>query len=555
MESTNKDIIQQGNTTRPIVKTTAPRIVSLPKGILIFLIALLAFVSSDVCSKASATMSADIIKRVFAGESIDSIKPKPPYVEHIYEWKELEKWGIDLKKLPEDSVIQNRPVDFLAQFRWQIIGGIVVLIVESLLILLLLANIKMRRTAEHKLRTRIAEQQEVEKLLLEQEATLKEGEERFRKLMEQSPLAIVILTPAGQISQVNDAWMRLWGFNEEETAQVLAKYNMLTDKQIHELGIAPLVERAFAGESVVLPPMDYSGNRTLEELELEGLTARPAWIECHLYAVTDANGEIEYVVCTNVDITERKKAEDEALGQREALARVDRATTMGQLTGSIAHELNQPLTGILSNAQAAELICKNAQGTCGELTEVIADVVADAKRAGDVVRNLQELYREQKVEFLPLDINAVAEGTTQLLHSEFVMQHIVLTTEYAPSIPMVDGNKIQLQQVLVNLIMNGEQAMSGLELDDRRIHIATAYDANEVKAWVEDNGPGIEPSNIDKIFAPLATWKPGGTGLGLAISNSIIESHGGRMWAENMPERGARVGFAIPVRKKKGEQA
>jgi signal transduction histidine kinase len=114
---------------------------------------------------------------------------------------------------------------------------------------------------------------------------------------------------------------------------------------------------------------------------------------------------------------------------------------------------------------------------------------------------------------------------------------------------MVDGNKIQIQQVLVNLFMNGIQAMSGLARDDRRLHIATAYDANEVKAWIEDNGSGIDPVNIDSIFQPLATWKPGGTGMGLAISNSIIESHGGRMWAENRPEGGARVGFVLPVLK------
>jgi signal transduction histidine kinase len=112
---------------------------------------------------------------------------------------------------------------------------------------------------------------------------------------------------------------------------------------------------------------------------------------------------------------------------------------------------------------------------------------------------------------------------------------------------MVHGNGIQIQQVLVNLVMNGIQAMSGTARDDRRIHIATAYNANEVKAWVEDKGPGIDANKIDRIFEPLATWKPGGTGMGLAISNSIINAHRGRMWAENRPEGGARVGFALPV--------
>jgi signal transduction histidine kinase len=171
-----------------------------------------------------------------------------------------------------------------------------------------------------------------------------------------------------------------------------------------------------------------------------------------------------------------------------------------------------------------------------------------------VIRNLREVFREQKGEFLPVDINAVVDETTQLLRSELVIQQVALTAECASVVPKVDGNRVQLQQVLVNLIMNGIQSMSGLARDDRRLRIATAYDANEVKAWVEDNGPGIDPANIDNIFEPLATWKPGGTGMGLAIGNSIIGAHGGKMWAENRPEGGARVGFSLPVGKG-GQQA
>jgi PAS domain-containing protein len=179
------------------------------------------------------------------------------------------------------------------------------------------------------------------------------SELRFRSLMEQSPLDIVIMTPEGRISKVNTAWMRHWGLEAEETDKVLASYNMRTDKQLEDLGVAPLVERAFAGESVVLPPIHYIQSRAFEEMGLEGIEARSRWIQTHLYSVKNANGDIEYVIGINMDITELKRAEQEAREQRELLARADRATSMGQLTGSIAHELNQPLTGILSNAQAA----------------------------------------------------------------------------------------------------------------------------------------------------------------------------------------------------------
>ena len=375
---------------------------------------------------------------------------------------------------------------------------------------------------------------------------LQQSEERFRSLVEQSPLAIEIATPAGEISQVNAAWMRLWGLDEDEAVQVAARLNRLADQQSRDLGMAPLIEKAFAGEPVALPPLQYDANLTMDELGLEGIEARARWVQCHLYPVKDADGKIAYVVSTYMDITELRRNEQEAREQREALARVDRATSMGQLTGSIAHELNQPLTGILSNAQAAELIL---QGDCwerNELAEIMTDIVVDTKRAGDVIRHLRDLYRGQKAEFLPLDLNAVVEETIQLLHSELVVRQVVLTTEAAAAIPRLNGNAIQLQQVLVNLIMNGIQAMRDTPRNDRRIHTATVHEADEVKVWIEDNGPGIDPAHLDRIFEPLATWRPGGTGMGLAISNSIIEGHGGRMWAENLPEGGARVGFAVP---------
>ncbi|MCK4785351.1 MAG: response regulator [Desulfobacteraceae bacterium] len=280
---------------------------------------------------------------------------------------------------------------------------------------------------------------------------------------------------------------------------------------------------------------------------------RTVWIRHYVSVATDESGKT-FLGGLMYDITKLKRAEREVRDQRDVLSRVERTTSMGQLTGSIAHELNQPLTGILSNAQSAEIMIKKSPSGYDDLTVIMADIVADTKRAGDIIRNLQELYRKQEGEFLPVDINTVVDETTQLLRSEFVMKHIVLTTECSPSIPMVDGNRIQIQQIFVNLIMNAIQAMSDTARDDRRLHIATAYDANEVKGWVEDCGPGIYACKTDHIFEPLATWKPGGTGMGLAISNSIIEAHGGRMWAENRLEGGARVGFALLV-PKEGRQA
>jgi signal transduction histidine kinase len=379
------------------------------------------------------------------------------------------------------------------------------------------------------------------------EEELAKSEKRFRELMEQSPLAMELLSSDGKITQVNAAWLRLWEISEEEGAQVLENYNMLTDPQLEELGVAELTKKAFEGESVALPPIQYSAQQTTEDFDLTAMDVRSPWIRSHLYPVKDEHGNVDFVVNTYQDITDLKYAEMEARRHQDALARVDRATTMGQLTGSIAHELNQPLTGILSNAQAAEMMLKRGECDHDELAEIMAEIVADTKRGGEVIRNLRELYREQTGEYGPVDINALVAETVVLLNSEFIAQNIVVKTDTARSIRQVAGNRVQIQQVLVNLIMNGVQAIAEIPRDDRDLSIATSSDQSEARLSVEDCGNGIDSEKIDTIFEPLATWKPGGTGMGLAISNSIIQAHGGRMWAENRPEGGARVGFSLPV--------
>lgn len=385
--------------------------------------------------------------------------------------------------------------------------------------------------------------------LKKSEEIISKSEKRYRHLIEHSPLSIAIFTPDGKLSQVNDAWRELWGLNEEETAKVIANYNFLTDKQIEGFGHAPLVEKAFNGEHVILPLMRYEGNRAIKDMELEDIEAQLLWIQTHIYPVIDMNGEIDTVVGINMDFTELKKTEEEVQRQRDVLARIDRASSMGQLTGSIAHELNQPLTGILSNAQAAELIIKSGKWKEEGLLEILSDIVNDAKRGGEVIRNLRDLYRLQEVEFNPFNINEVITDTLKILHSELILHHVTISVKTDSSIPILKGNKIQIQQVLVNLIMNAIQAMSAMDENNRQLHIVTTYDRNVVKTGVKDCGRGIKKDKIARIFEPLATWKPRGTGMGLAISNSIIESHGGKMFAKNSPEGGAIVGFELPLSK------
>ncbi len=613
-------------------------------------------------TRASATMSLDIVKRVFQGESIDTIKPDLPYVEYIYQWSELKKWGIDPSKLPPDSVIQNTPYNYFEIFKWQIMGGIFLLAVQSLLIFFLLINFRKRKDAENILRSY---QIDLEKEIIDHQKTVENlnafitnsseaiwcfdfkppipmdlpveeqfnlsyerayvtkandtvarmlGYEKGEELLGMSLDDFLPRTDPDCVAYMENLvrekfniidWesaeygsdgekrnflsnilgiieegklLRIWGTSRDVTEQIMAnqeRERILTlSKDLITIagtdGYLKYVNPAWESilgysteELLEHPYLDFviPEDRDRAKQELTRLAAGHPTFDLELRAVCKDGSmrHISWVVtpyvddnllyCIGRDITDRKMNEEEALKQRDIMARVGRTTRMGQLTGSIAHELNQPLTGILSNAQAGEMMIQNGKYDNDELAEILADIAADTKRAGEVIRNLRELYREQKGKYQALDINAIVDETIKLIHSEFVMQHVVLTTECASSIPMMNGNRIQIQQVLVNLIMNGNQAMSDTARDDRRLHIATTYDENEVKAWVEDYGPGIDVDKIDSIFEPLATWKSGGTGMGLAISNSIIEAHGGRMWAENRPGGGARVGFTLPVLK------
>jgi PAS domain S-box-containing protein len=273
------------------------------------------------------------------------------------------------------------------------------------------------------------------------------------------------------------------------------------------------------------------------------------WVHARGDLEWDKGGRPTTLLGTVLDITERKMAEEEMRIQQDALARVDRTSRMGQLAGSIAHELNQPLTGILSTAQAGEIITRRGQYEPDEMAEILAAIAADAKRAGRVIHSLRELYRDQKRDLEPVKVNDVIDETVQLLQSEFIKQHAQVTTQCTSSAPMVKGNRVQIQQVLLNLIMNGNQAMSGMAQEDRHLHLETACDEKEVMVWVEDSGPGIDADKIDRIFEPLTTWKSGGTGMGLAMSQSIVRTHQGRIWAQNRPEGGARVGFTLPLLK------
>jgi PAS domain S-box-containing protein len=376
---------------------------------------------------------------------------------------------------------------------------------------------------------------------------LKLSEKHFRNLLEQSPFPTELLTPDGRIHYANPAWSRMWGINAQEAAQILDKYNMLTDQQLMDQGLLSQAKKAFAGEVVCLPPFQYNANRATEEIGLEQIHGTSPWVQCYLYPLKDSQGKLQHVVNIYFDLTELKKAEVRLSNQREELIRYNRSHSLGQLAGSIAHELNQPLTGILSNSQAGQLLLQKIQPDKNELEDILNDIVNDAKRGGEIIRNLVNLFRDQKLKLIPLDINALIVETINLLNSEFVVQNAEVISELDTSLPLFNGNRIQIQQVLVNLMLNSLQAMRSIPAEARSLQVTTYQDGSELVILLDDTGTGIKTKYLKNIFDPEVTYRSGGTGMGLAISKSIIEAHGGRIWAENRDERGARFGFKVPA--------
>ncbi len=233
--------------------------------------------------------------------------------------------------------------------------------------------------------------------------------------------------------------------------------------------------------------------------------------------------------------------------QQEELTHLGRVATLGELSGAIGHEINNPLTAILSNAQAGKRFLLQKPADTDEIGAIFDDIAADSKRAGDVIHRLRALFKKTKAHLEPVNLNGIVADVLQLANRKLVEGSVTVATKLANDVPEVRADPVQVKQVLLNIVINACDAMEDNKPGDRGLIIATSYDQRVAQVSVSDRGSGIKASVKERLFQPFVTTKSSGTGLGLSISRSIVEALGGRLWASNNPDRGATFSVALPI--------
>ena len=256
-----------------------------------------------------------------------------------------------------------------------------------------------------------------------------------------------------------------------------------------------------------------------------------------------------------MDISKRKHAELEAARQRHDLAHLARVTTLGELSSSLAHELTHPLTSILSNAQAAQRFLDGDDVDLKEVSEILNDIVTEDERAGEVIHRLRSLLKKgEPQKYCDVNLNEVVQDVLKLVRNDLINQNVTAETDLAQNLPSIIGDRVQLQQVLLNLVLNACEAMADCASSERQLFIASKLEKSAVQVSVTDRGGGIPEKKIEQVFERFFTTKKEGMGLGLSICRSIIDAHEGKIWATNNADCGATFYFSVPIDRQERRQ-
>ena len=427
----------------------------------------------------------------------------------------MQKWHLSESNLPPSTTVLFKNPTIWDEYRGTVIAGIFVVGLQALLLSALL--IQRRRKM------------------------------RFEDLLLASEERMTFAAAATNIGfwQLERDTNKLWATEHCNTLFGIAKDVPLTREALLATVHPDDVETA--RRSMQRPFETEQASTSDVRIVLPDREVRWVRMRARRYPVDDSRSE--QLGGIFVDVTDQKLAEAEAALQRQEIAHLMRVSVLGELSGSIAHEINQPLTAILSNAQAALRLLGQKSPDLEEIRDALQDIVQEDNRAGEVIQRLRHLLKKGERKFESVNINDLVRSTAALLHSELIGREISIRFDLENRLFLTTGDSVQLQQVLLNLVMNGMDAMASTPADQRHILISTrGMESGSVEVRVKDRGHGIRPLENGRLFEPFYTTKEHGLGLGLAICSTIIQAHGGRLTLVNDASGGAIAMFSLPGR-------
>jgi PAS domain S-box-containing protein len=449
-----------------------------------------------------------IARRVVEGGDVATVGILPPGKPRwIIDERALRRHGWHGRNLPAEVEIRFRSPSLWAAHRTAVLAGAGALLLQSALIIGLLAARARQRRAENERQM---------------------SESRFSKVFAGSPVSISVIRQAdGRIVDANPAWERMTGVSRVEA---LGRTHVELGFGFEGSGEQGYLEYLASGKAL----RDFE-----QRLRLPNGLSRLLSISTELLQL---HGEPCYLSMAK-DITELHAVEE----ARQKLQQASRLGLLGELTATIAHEVNQPLGAILSNAETASMLLNRPDPPLDEIREILGDIQREDMRASEVIRRVRSLVARGETRMAPLDPGELARGVAAMVRGDCGRRSIALDCDIATNLPQVCGDKVLLEQVLMNLLLNAMEALKQAEPDKRRILVAVAAtDDGRVEISVSDSGPGIPPDLLERIFEDFFSTKSDGMGLGLALSRSIAETHGGSLLARNLPGGGARFHFILP---------
>jgi len=375
---------------------------------------------------------------------------------------------------------------------------------------------------------------ELSRRLQKSEAGLHEIEERMRLAVEAADFGVLIRDFSRDEMWASDRWRALFGFSETERLELEQIFQRVHPEDRD--AVRSMAERARSGYGFY----DADLRAVLPSGEVR-------WVATRGRVEFDRAGKPAFARSVAHDISRQKKAEEETQNLQRELAHAGRVSMMGQLASALAHEINQPLGAILRNAEAAELFMQDQSPDLDEVRAILADIRKDDQRAGNVIERMRRMLKRRSLDKRPVDVRELVGDVGALVRSDAAARHIKLELTVAEGLPAVLGDPIHLQQVLLNLIVNGMDALNGATTGERHVWVTAAFDGlDTVEIAVRDSGPGIPADQLTHIFDPFFTTKADGLGMGLPISRTIVEAHNGRLWAESRAD-GASFRFTLPI--------